>query len=104
VSRRPSAATRHIMLLVCLLVTLVACSRYLDVDEVEGELERGVAERTDGLNVEVDCPDDIEAKRGESFECTATADDGTRARIEVVQEDDDGTVRWEITELLDENQ
>jgi hypothetical protein len=100
----PNRTRRQLLLLACVLVTLTACTRYLDMDEVESELEQGVAQRTDGVNVEVDCPDDIEAKQGENFECTATAEDGTRAKIEVFQEDDEGNVRWEITELLDEGQ
>ena len=98
----PNRTRRPLLLLACILLTLTACTRYLDMGEVESELEQGVAQRTDGVNVEVDCPDDIEAKQGENFECTATADDGTRAKIDVFQEDDDGNVRWEISELLDE--
>ena len=100
----PNRTRRPLLLIACVVLTLTACTRYLDIDEVESELEQGVAQRTDGVHVEIDCPDDIEAKRGENFECTATADDGTRAKIEVFQEDDEGNVRWEITELLDEGQ
>lgn len=100
----PNRTRRPLLLLACILLMLTACTRYLNMDEVESELEKGVAQRTDGVNVEVECPDDIEAKQGENFECTATADDGTRAMIEVFQEDDDGNVRWEISELLEEGQ
>jgi Domain of unknown function (DUF4333) len=89
-------------LLGCLAMLLTGCTRYLDTTEVESELEKGVAQRADGLDVQVDCPDDIEAKQGENFECTATADDGSKAKIEVTQEDDKGNVRWKITELIDE--
>ncbi len=98
----PSRDATSLLLLILSLFVLTACDRRLDIGEVESQLERGVAERIDGLDVEVDCPDEIEAKQGENFECIATADDGSRARIRVVQQDDDGNVRWEITDLLDE--
>ncbi len=42
------------------------------------------------------CPDDVEARRGETFRCVAQASNGQRARVEVRQRDDEGSVSWRL--------
>jgi hypothetical protein len=96
----PNRIRRPLLLLACALLTLTACARYLDMDEVESELEQEVAQRSDGLNVDVDCPDDIEVKQGDRFECDVSRENGDEAVVRVFQEDDEGNVRWEFVEVL----
>lgn len=44
-----------------------------------------------------ECPEDVEVRRGGTFECTARAPGETDGlRIDVTQLDDDGNVTWEI--------
>jgi hypothetical protein len=67
----------------------------LDTGDVESAIADGY--RADG-NVEVDvsCPDDVEAEEGGTFECTVTGPTGATADIEVRQTDDEGNVRWNV--------
>lgn len=39
------------------------------------------------------CPDDVDADKGDRLQCTATAADGTSVTVGVVQTDDEGRVR-----------
>lgn len=41
-----------------------------------------------------DCPDDVEAKEGESFECTVIFDDGTEGTATIHITSDDGDVTF----------
>ena len=48
-------------------------------------------------SIVAECPDDVEVRRGETFECTARAPgEADGLRIHVTQLDDDGNVAWEI--------
>ena len=49
------------------------------------------------IPLSVDCPEDVPAGAGDTFRCTAVADDGSVATITVTQSDDQGNVRWEVT-------
>lgn len=72
---------------------LTACGGTLDTGELEDQTSQAIADDI-GVQVDsVDCPDDIEAKAGSRFTCTATAADGTTASVEVVQTDDEGNVQ-----------
>jgi len=44
----------------------------------------------------VRCPDEVEARRGDTFNCVARASNGQRARVEVTQRDDEGGVSWRL--------
>ncbi len=76
---------------------------------IEGEIEGFVAKtaKEQGVAVEsVECPDDVEAKKGESFKCTVRARGGKEGDIAVQQISDDGNVRVqreEFAELLGED-
>ena len=59
-------------------------------------MAQGIQEQTGATGVTVDCPDDIEAKAGDEFECQATSDDGTNATVKVTQNDDQGNVTWAV--------
>jgi len=76
-------------------LALTACgSEQLDT----AEAERTIADRLGkqaGTKVTIDCPDDVEIKKGDTFNCEAKARNDT-AKVKVTQLDDEGNVRWEV--------
>jgi hypothetical protein len=38
----------------------------------------------------------VQAQRGDTFRCEAVASNGQRARVEVTQRDDEGSVSWRL--------
>lgn len=64
--------------------------------EAEDLNEQIAAELQDtfGIEATVDCPDDIEAEEGGTFECSAEDSAGTSLPIQVTQTDGDGNVDW----------
>ena len=77
---------------------LAACgdAAKLDTDRAETAIRSGITRQT-GVKIDtVRCPDDVEARRGETFRCVALASNGQRARVEVRQRDDEGSVSWRL--------
>jgi Domain of unknown function (DUF4333) len=91
---RPTA----LALVVVLSVAAVGCgSRTLRTDQLERRLARELSEALSVSDIRVECPSEIEVRRGDRFDCTATAPDRTdRVRIEVTQVDDEGSITWEF--------
>lgn len=83
---------------VALVLAAAACSKTLDTTELEGSLKDQLETQLDVTGLTVECPDDIEAKAGDTFRCTATGTDGSTATIEVTQTDDEGNLTWEIVD------
>jgi len=79
-----------------LALAAAACMKTLDTDGLEGDLKSQIEDQTDSTITSVDCPPDIEAKAGETFECTAEEGSGATFTIRVTQRDDAGNVDWEI--------
>lgn len=48
----------------------------------------------------VSCPADVESKRGESFRCSATFENGRRATITIHIKTDEGDVRFEQRDIV----
>ena len=68
----------------------------VDTDRAESAIRAGITRQT-GVKIDsVRCPDEIEAKEGETFRCVARASNGQRARVEVTQRDDEGSVSWRL--------
>lgn len=67
----------------------------LDTAEVEREVEN-LAEEEDIDVDEVTCPDDVEAKEGDTFDCDIETADGVEIEAEVEQRNDEGDVRVRI--------
>ena len=79
------------------LATGACTPQLLDADQLERRLSREISERLDVANVAVECPDDAEARQGETLACVARAPGETQGlRIQVTQLDGDGNVVWEI--------
>jgi hypothetical protein len=85
-----------IVLLVCCLLLLGACSKVLDMEVVESGIKDGLNEQL-GVDADVDCPDERDAEKGDTFQCTVSAD-GDTATVRVEQTDDEGNVNWELVQ------
>ena len=91
--RRPLAAA-------CLLAAALAggCgTEKLDIEDAEKTIGTRLGEQT-GAKVLVDCPNEVEIRRGDTFDCRATAPGRKPATVRVTQLDDEGKVRWVVTE------
>jgi Domain of unknown function (DUF4333)/Prokaryotic lipoprotein-attachment site len=75
---------------------LAGCGQKLDTGKIESDVKQELAGRTGAKVVSVDCPGDVEAKRGNTFSCTARTAAGEQVPIEVIQEDGQGKVRWRV--------
>lgn len=82
---------------VTLIVAAAACSKTLDTTELEGSLKDQLETQLDVTGLTVECPDDIQASAGDTFECTASGADGA-VTISVTQTDDQGNLTWEIVD------
>jgi hypothetical protein len=68
----------------------------LDTDKAESAIRAGITRQT-GVKIDaVRCPDEVEARKGDTFRCVARASNGQRARVEVTQRDDEGAVSWRL--------
>jgi hypothetical protein len=74
----------------------VSTSKTLKTNEAEAVIKKGLEERVSGT-VTVKCPSDVKVEKGGAFDCTATADDGTKANVHVIQKDDQGNIAWKTT-------
>ena len=70
----------------------------LDVRPVERGIERGIEKDNPKTDVvSVDCPDDVEQRKGVVFKCTVRGSrQGEHAEATVTQVDDDGRVRYVV--------
>jgi hypothetical protein len=67
----------------------------LDSAGLEEEIRKELAKQVTG-EIDVSCPEDVKMKEGDTFQCTATADDGSTRQVQVTQKDGDGNVRFEL--------
>jgi hypothetical protein len=68
---------------------------FLHVRDVETSVAEGIADDIGGGRVKVRCPEIVTVEAGGTFRCQARSG-GERARIRVVQQDDQGRVRYEV--------
>jgi hypothetical protein len=66
----------------------------LDVDGLETQLANQLSSKLDTTGVTVSCPDDIKAKTGDEFDCTATVPAAGTITVRVKQTDDDGHITY----------
>ncbi len=77
------------------VLVLTGCSTTLDADKAETEIAKAVRVQA-GVPVKtVECPEDVEAKKGDKFNCTVTAKDGTSGKVNVTQKDDKGNIAFD---------
>ncbi len=91
---------------VLILSLAASCSfsfggKKIDTSKVEtlikGTLDKKLAGTVDPANISIACPDDMAIKKDATFECEVTAGEH-KLTATVTQQDDKGTVAWEITE------
>jgi hypothetical protein len=83
--------------LAAVAVLAVGCSRSIDVPDLEQRLG-GDLQKELNIAYTVDCPDDVEAEKGNDFVCSAEGEDGTELTLQITQTDDDASVTYEIVE------
>jgi hypothetical protein len=77
-------------------LALSACgSKVLNTGKAETEIEKGLKQQLHLKSVSVNCPDDVKAKKGDTFNCTAKSGKQT-ARIAVTQQNDSGRISWRL--------
>jgi hypothetical protein len=87
-----------VALMAATAIALGGCglTKQIDTDRAEAEIKRDLAAQTGAPLRSVRCPDEVDAKEGARFSCTAIAGDGSRIPIRVTQTDGNGGVRWRI--------
>lgn len=90
-----------VLVVVPALAGLAGCSGdAYDVAKAEREIGLFVDRTFEGVETgEVTCPDDIDAKEGTKFDCTAEVE-GQDLRIEVTMTDDDGNATFEAAQAV----
>jgi hypothetical protein len=78
-------------------VTIEQAQAVLDLDKVVEAVEAGILEQL-GVTAEIDCGDDAVRVEdpGDTFECSAAADDGSTGIVDVLVVDVDGNVEWQL--------
>ena len=76
-----------------------ACSRTLDMSQVESELKRQVERDLGTVGLTVTCPNDVKVEAGTSFTCEASDASGATMELTVTQDNRRGRVVavWDIT-------
>jgi hypothetical protein len=82
--------------LAAVLAVLGCGSQELDIADAERTIAKRLGEEQ-GSKVKVDCPDEVKIKKGDTFDCRATAAGKRPANVRVTQLDDEGRVRWIVT-------
>jgi hypothetical protein len=83
----------------CWALALVpaACGKAkLDTSKLESQIQKTLTDRTGIAIASVDCPGEVEAKRGRTFRCTATTTRDERVVVNVTQNDGKGDVTWKV--------
>jgi Domain of unknown function (DUF4333) len=81
-----------------LALLAAGCSpeKQIDTNRAEDDIKTTISAQTGDPVRSVRCPDEVVAKKGERFRCTATVSDGSRLGVVVTQTNDDGGVRFRI--------
>jgi hypothetical protein len=73
------------------LVVVAACgSNTVDPSELEAEIKKDLTADVGTEPKAIDCPGGVDIEKGKTFECTGTAPNGERFRIDVELTNDDG--------------
>ncbi len=80
---------------VAALLMLTSCGvSEVDIPVVESSIKDGVKEQLDA-DATVDCPDQVDWKKGGTFTCDVEGVEGT-SKATVTMTDDEGNVEWEL--------
>ena len=81
-------------------LTIAACGGYDSgqaEDEIVDKLSSQVEQAVGSPITSASCPDDVELKAGETFDCTATLENGDELTVNSEITDDDGTATFNIS-------
>jgi hypothetical protein len=95
-ARRASGAPLALAAAIAILLAGCNLKKQVDTDRAEAEIKRDLSSEIGERLRSVRCPDEVDAKKGAKFSCTAVASDGSRIPIRVTQTDGNGGVRWRI--------
>ncbi len=74
-------------------VALAACGeKTIDADKGEKFIRGVVAEQVGARIASVTCPEDVKAKKGDTFTCVVAGTDGSKGNVVARQKDDEGNV------------
>lgn len=85
----------RVVALAAVAALAVGCTKILDKRGLETQLATEVQQNGPALTVH--CPDGVKAQAGATFQCTATATDGSSFALTVTQTDAKGNVSWRFT-------
>ena len=88
----------RVALVLTLAISAAARSKTLKIDELEPQLANQLDTQLETTGVTVDCPSEVKAVAGATFECTATLSNGDTIALEVTQKDDNGNVSWKVVD------
>ena len=71
---------------------IAGCAKEIDNKDAEAFLTDSISKQTGSTIKAVSCPDGISLKRGDTFDCSVTAADGTSGTVTVTQTNGDGGV------------
>lgn len=77
-------------------VAFVGCTRSLEPAKIEEAIKSEVVKQGGGSLKSVICPNQIRPQAGSSFECVGVLDSGNGFVIPVKQQDDRGTLVWDV--------
>ncbi len=78
------------------LCTLAACGKPLDTTKISEAIQLDVTTQGAPSLKTVTCPQRVVAEKGKTFQCVGELESGTRFAIAVSQDDDKGTVKWQV--------
>jgi hypothetical protein len=77
-------------------LVLSGCGSKLDMGKAEQEIADSIQQQTGAKVASVQCPENIEAAKGNTFRCDAKLADGRVAPVKVEQVDDNGSIRYSV--------
>jgi hypothetical protein len=94
-----SIRLRRAVAIGALAVAAASCTKKLDTDGLETKLQTALEQQLNTTGVTVSCPTDVTVTQGATFTCSATDSTGAKSTIKVTQVDDEGNVKWEVTDV-----
>jgi Domain of unknown function (DUF4333) len=91
-------ASGALALATAITIALGGCGikKQIDTARAEAEIKRDLSTQIGAPLRSVHCPDQVNAKKGARFKCTAIASDGSHILVRVTQTDNNGSVTWHV--------
>lgn len=76
------------------VLALTGCDKNLNTDSIEPQIEKTI-EQSGAKVTSVSCPDNVTAKKGDTFTCTVKLANGKESEVPVTQTDSEGHVLFD---------